>query len=165
MSTCADSEYHFLFSKDIHACAEIGVSTLFDNIRHRISSATSCYSRHWKAVAPRRDLLIFLSVQSNPKFTEMDTGFLNSLVADYLSSVSSKLAEKFKKETKSSPLPAGSPGIAEMVKHYKENTPKASKRKLDMTNGNSPAKKTKKVRILNRARGDGDSCMHHICGI
>jgi len=74
----------------------------------------------------------------------MDTGFLNSLVADYLSSVSSKLAEKFKKETKSAPLPAGSPGIAEMVKHFKENTPKASKRKLDMTNGNSPAKKTKK---------------------
>jgi len=74
----------------------------------------------------------------------MDTGLLNSLVADYLSSVSSKLAEKFKKETKSAPLPAGSPGIAEMVKHYKENTPKASKRKLDMTNGNSPAKKTKK---------------------
>jgi len=77
----------------------------------------------------------------------MDTGFLNSLVADYLTSVSSKLAEKFKKETKSTPLPEGSPRIAEMVKHYKENTPKASKRKLGLTNGDSAAKKPKKVRI------------------
>jgi len=74
----------------------------------------------------------------------MDTGFLNSLVADYLTSVSSKLAEKFKKETKSAPLPEGSPRIAEMVKHFKENTPKASKRKLAMTNGDSAAKKAKK---------------------
>jgi len=74
----------------------------------------------------------------------MDTGFLNSLVADYLTSVSSKLAEKFKKETKSAPLPEGSPRIAEMVKHFKENTPKASKRKLGMTNGDSAAKKAKK---------------------
>jgi len=82
----------------------------------------------------------------------MDTGFLNSLVADYLTSVSSKLAEKFKKETKSAPLPEGSPRIAEMVKHFKENTPKASKRKLGMTNGDSAAKKAKKVRILKRNR-------------
>jgi len=74
----------------------------------------------------------------------MDTGFLNSLVADYLGSVSSKLADKFKKETKSTPLPPDSPGIAEMVKHFKENTPK---RKLEMTNGGSAAKKAKKVRI------------------
>ena len=82
----------------------------------------------------------------------MDTGFLNSLVADYLTSVSSKLAEKFKKETKSAPLPEGSPRIAEMVKHFKENTPKASKRKLGMTNGDSAAKKAKKVRILKQNR-------------
>jgi len=74
----------------------------------------------------------------------MDTGFLNSLVADYLTSVSSKLAEKFKKETKSAPLAEGSPRIAEMVKHFKENTPKASKRKLAITNGDSAAKKAKK---------------------
>lgn len=74
----------------------------------------------------------------------MDSGFLNSLVADYLGSVSSKLAEKFKKETKSSPLPPDSPGIAEMVKHFKETTPKVSKRKLAMTNGDSAAKKAKK---------------------
>ena len=77
----------------------------------------------------------------------MEAGFLNSLVADYLGSVSSKLAEKFKKETKSAPLPPDSPGIADMVKHFKETTPKVSKRKLAMTNGDSAAKKAKKVRI------------------
>jgi len=77
----------------------------------------------------------------------MDSGLLNSLVGDYLSSVSKKLADKFMKETKSSPLPQGSPGIAEMVQHFKENTPKVSKRKLAMTNGDSAAKKAKKVRI------------------
>jgi len=74
----------------------------------------------------------------------MDSGFLNSLVGDYLSSVSSKLAEKFKKETKATPLPPNSPGIAEMVQHFKETTPKVSKRKLAMTNGDSAAKKAKK---------------------
>ena len=89
----------------------------------------------------------------------MDAGFLNSLVADYLGSVSTKLAEKFKKETKSSPLPADSPKIAEMVKHFKENTPKVSKRKLAMTNGDSAAKKAKKVRIY-KTRGDTQKCMH-----
>jgi len=79
----------------------------------------------------------------------MDSGFLNSLVGDYLSSVSSKLADKFKKETKATPLPPNSPSIAEMVNHFKETTPKVSKRKLAMTNGDSAAKKAKKVRILN----------------
>jgi len=74
----------------------------------------------------------------------MDSGFLNSLVGEYLSSVSSKLAEKFKKETKATPLPPNSPSIAEMVQHYKETTPKVSKRKLAMTNGDSSAKKAKK---------------------
>jgi len=74
----------------------------------------------------------------------MDSGFLNSLVGDYLSSVSSKLADKFKKETKATPLPPNSPGIAEMVQHFKETTPKVSKRKLAMTNGDSAAKKAKK---------------------
>ena len=90
----------------------------------------------------------------------MDTGFLNSLVADYLTSVSSKLAEKFKKETKSAPLPEGSPRIAEMVKHFKENTPKDSKRKLGMTNGDSAAKKAKKVRILKQNTW-GLACILH----
>jgi len=74
----------------------------------------------------------------------MDSGFLNSLVGDYLSSVSSKLADKFKKETKATPLPPNSPSIAEMVNHFKETTPKVSKRKLAMTNGDSAAKKAKK---------------------
>jgi len=76
----------------------------------------------------------------------MDTAtHLNALVAQYLSSVSSKLAEKFKKETKSTPLPPDSPGLAEMVKHYEQTTPKLNKRKLPMTNGDSAAKKAKKV--------------------
>eukprot|EP00092_Neocalanus_flemingeri_P064796 GFUD01078693.1.p1 GENE.GFUD01078693.1~~GFUD01078693.1.p1 ORF type:complete len:117 (+),score=24.88 GFUD01078693.1:124-474(+) len=83
----------------------------------------------------------------------MDTGFLNSLVADYLTSVSSKLAGKFMKETKSSPLPADSPKIGDMVKHFSETTPKVAKRKLAMTNGDdSAAKKAKKVRIY-KSRG------------
>ena len=76
----------------------------------------------------------------------MEAGLLNSLVGDYLASLGSKLAEKFKKETKAAPLPAGSPGLKEMVKHFKENSP--VKRKLELPNGNSPAKKAKKVRML-----------------
>lgn len=71
----------------------------------------------------------------------MDASLLNSLVGDYLSSLGSKLAEKFKKETKATPLPPGSPGLKEMVKHFKESP---TKRKLEMPNGASPAKKAKK---------------------
>ena len=77
----------------------------------------------------------------------MDGGLLNSLVGDYLASLGSKLAEKFKKETKATPLPPGSPGLAEMVKHFSATSP--AKRKLNITNGDSPAKKSKKVRIFN----------------
>jgi len=72
----------------------------------------------------------------------MDSGLLNSLVGDYLASLGSKLAEKFKKETKATPLPPGSPGLKEMVKHFNESSP--TKRKLEMANG-TPAKKAKKV--------------------
>jgi len=71
----------------------------------------------------------------------MDTGLVNSLVYDYLSSVGPKMAEKFKKETKAEALPSGSPTIQKMVEHFKETTP-AKKRKLEMTNGS--AKKSKK---------------------
>jgi len=79
----------------------------------------------------------------------MDTAtHLNALVAQYLTSVSSKLADKFKKETKSTPLPPDSPGLAEMVKHYEQTTPKLNKRKLPMTNGDSAAKKAKKVSLI-----------------
>ena len=74
----------------------------------------------------------------------MDAGFLNSLVGDYLTSIGSKLAEKFKKETKSAPLPPDSPSIGEMYKHYQATTP--VKRKAELTNGHSAAKKAKKVR-------------------
>ena len=75
----------------------------------------------------------------------MDTAFINSLVGDYLSTFGSKLADKFRKETKSTPLPPGSPGLADVVKHFKETSP--AKRKLSMSNGTTPAKKAKKVRI------------------
>ena len=78
----------------------------------------------------------------------MDGGLINSLVGDYLASLGSKLAEKFRKETKATPLPPGSPGLAEMVKHFSATSP--AKRKLDITNGDSSgssAKKSKKVRI------------------
>ena len=74
----------------------------------------------------------------------MDSAFINSLVGDYLSTFGSKLADKFRKETKSSPLPPGSPGLADVVKHFKETSP--AKRKLSLSNG-TPAKKAKKVRI------------------
>lgn len=83
----------------------------------------------------------------------MDTSYLNSLVYNYLTSAGvPKLAEKFKKETKAEPLPAGSPTIQKMVEHFKENTP-VKKRKLEMTNGdakltNGSAKKAKKVSFL-----------------
>lgn len=75
----------------------------------------------------------------------METSLINSLVGDYLSKFGSKLAEKFRKETKSNPLPPGSPGLAEVVKHFQETSP--TKRKLSMSNGTTPAKKAKKVRI------------------
>jgi len=66
---------------------------------------------------------------------------MNSLVGDYLATLGSKLADKFKKETKANPLPPGSPGLKEIVKHFNESP---QKRKLKMTNGASPAKKAKK---------------------
>ena len=74
----------------------------------------------------------------------MDAGLLNSLVGDYLATLGSKLADKFKKETKANPLPPGSPGLKEIVKHFNESP---QKRKLEMTNGASPAKKAKKVKF------------------
>lgn len=86
----------------------------------------------------------------------MDTALLNSLVGDYLSGFGAKLAEKFRKETKSTPLPPGSPGLADIVKHFKETSP--AKRKLALPNGSSPAKKAKKVRILKSAVGTSTGC-------
>ena len=77
----------------------------------------------------------------------MEASMLNNIVASYLKSVSSKLADKFMKETKSSPLPPGSPGLKEMVDHYQES-PKTEKRKLPMTNGAVKTKKAKKVLLL-----------------
>ena len=69
--------------------------------------------------------------------------YLKSLVGDYLSSVNPNLAKKFKKESKASPLPPGSPSLLELVKEHQKNSP--IKRK--MSNGHTPAaKKAKKVK-------------------
>merc|ERR1712021_90119 len=71
--------------------------------------------------------------------------FMNSLVYSYLSDVGTKLAEKFKKETKAEPMPPGSPTIQKVIEHYKASP--GSKRKAE--NGeakiiNGSAKKAKK---------------------
>ena len=52
-----------------------------------------------------------------------------------------------KKEVDASPLPPGSPGLKEMVDHFKATSP--VKRKLESSNDDSPVKKkkSKKVRI------------------
>ena len=74
----------------------------------------------------------------------LEGGLLNSLVGDYLASLGSKLASKFWKETKATPLPPGSPGLKEMVTHFQATSP--VKRKLELPGGgDSPAKKTKKA--------------------
>ena len=73
----------------------------------------------------------------------IEGGLLNSLVGDYLASLGSKLAAKFWKETKATPLPPGSPGLKEMVTHFQATSP--VKRKLELPGGDSPAKKTKKA--------------------
>ena len=86
----------------------------------------------------------YISTDLTNFHSTMDSAFINSLVGDYLSTFGSKLADKFRKETKSSPLPPGSPGLADVVKHFKETSP--AKRKLSLSNG-TPAKKAKKVRI------------------
>lgn len=75
----------------------------------------------------------------------MDSSELNSLVGDYLATINTTMAKKFKKETKSSPLPPGSPGLAEIVKRFRETVP--VKRKLKNGDSNGPAKKAKKVSI------------------
>ena len=69
-------------------------------------------------------------------------GSLNSLVYDYLTSVGSKLADKFKKEYKPKALPPGSPNLKEIV-HGHLNSPK---RKPGVEA--SPAIKKKKVRLV-----------------
>ena len=71
---------------------------------------------------------------------------MNSLVGDYLASVNPNLAKKFKKESKASPLPPGSPNLVELVKEFQKNSP--VKRKLSLSNGHTPAKKAKKVKYF-----------------
>merc|ERR1712130_573237 len=51
--------------------------------------------------------------------------FMGSLVYDWLLSAGDdKLAKKFKKEANPEPLPPNSPRLADIVKHYKETTPR-----------------------------------------
>ena len=73
-----------------------------------------------------------------------DAAYMDSLVGDYLASVNPQLAKKFKKESKASPLPPGSPNLAQLVKEFQKTSP--AKRKLSLSNGHTPAKKTKKVK-------------------
>ena len=75
-----------------------------------------------------------------------DAAYVNSLVGDYLASVNPQLAKKFKKESKASPLPPGSPNLAKLVKEFQKTSP--AKRKLSLSNGHTPAKKTKKVKVF-----------------
>ena len=75
-----------------------------------------------------------------------DAAYVNSLVGDYLASVNPQLAKKFKKESKASPLPPGSPNLAQLVKEFQKTSP--AKRKLSLSNGHTPAKKTKKVKAF-----------------
>ena len=75
-----------------------------------------------------------------------DAAYMDSLVGDYLASRSAQLAKKFKKETKANPLPPGSPNLVELVKEFNKTSP--AKRKLSLSNGNTPAKKAKKVKAI-----------------
>ena len=75
-----------------------------------------------------------------------DAAYMDSLVGDYLASRSAQLAKKFKKETKANPLPPGSPNLVELVKEFNKTSP--AKRKLSLSNGNTPAKKAKKVKAV-----------------
>ena len=75
-----------------------------------------------------------------------DATYVDSLVGDYLASVNPQLAKKFKKECKASPLPPGSPNLAQLVKEFQKTSP--AKRKLSLSNGHTPAKKTKKVKAI-----------------
>jgi len=88
----------------------------------------------------------------------MDAGLLNSLVVDYLSSlggkVTKKLCENFKKEVDASPLPPGSPGLKEMVDHFKATSP--VKRKLESSNDDSPVKKKKSKKEESSSDDDSD---------
>jgi hypothetical protein len=70
-------------------------------------------------------------------------GSLNTLVYDYLTSLGTKLADKFKKEFQPKALPPGSPSLKEIV-HNHMNSPK---RKPEVQA--SPAvKKAKKVACI-----------------
>ena len=83
--------------------------------------------------------------------------YINALVAQYLSTVSSKLADKFQKEIKSISLPPDSPGLAEVVKHFQLTSPKL-KRKLLKCENDSAMKKTKKNKKSDTAGDKKDGC-------
>ncbi len=72
----------------------------------------------------------------------MDTQ-INSLVYDYLSAISPKVAKKFMEVAKPEALPAGSPKIKEIVSTFNSSAPKRKGENGVVANG-IPAKKAKK---------------------
>ena len=73
---------------------------------------------------------------------KMDTQ-INSLVYDYLSAISPKVAKKFMEVAKPEALPAGSPKIKEIVSTFNSSAPKRKGENGVVANG-TPAKKAKK---------------------
>ena len=77
---------------------------------------------------------------------------INSLVYDYLESISSKVADKFKKEVKASALPVGSPRIKDIVNTFNNSPLKRKQNEIT-----SPAKKAKKEESSSDDDSDSDS--------
>ena len=68
---------------------------------------------------------------------------INSLVYDYLTAVSPKVAKKFKELVKPEELPTGSPKIKEIISTFNSSPPKRKGENGVVANG-TPAKKAKK---------------------
>jgi len=73
----------------------------------------------------------------------MDTQ-INSLVYDYLSAVSPKIAKKFKKVVKPEELPTGSPKLKDIFSAVNSSTSKRKRGNGVVDNGTTAAKKAKK---------------------
>ena len=74
---------------------------------------------------------------------KMDTQ-INSLVYDYLSAISPKVAKKFMEVAKPEALPAGSPKIKEIVSTFNSSAPKRKGENGVVANDAPAAKKAKK---------------------
>jgi len=87
----------------------------------------------------------------------MDTELVNSLVYDYMNTVSAKLAEKFKKETNlTKQLPSGSPAIGEVIKHFHDTSNTDMKRKIETED--SSTQKIKKVKQSAGVEANDSEC-------